>query len=51
MKCLYAHGLLEIAIGAPQAARSRLEEALVIGVRLGEGLFRPHIERTLAKLG
>jgi transcriptional regulator with XRE-family HTH domain/tetratricopeptide (TPR) repeat protein len=50
LKALWAYGLLEAARGAPTEARRRLEQALAICVRLGEGLYRNHIERGLRHL-
>jgi tetratricopeptide (TPR) repeat protein len=51
LKALYAYGLLGRATGDAQAARARFAEALAICDRLGEGLYRPHIERALAACG
>jgi tetratricopeptide (TPR) repeat protein len=50
LKALYVYGLLERARSNPPAARERLTSALAICDRLGEGLYRPHIERALAEL-
>jgi len=50
-KALYVYGQLYAAQGAPERARACWEHALAICARLGEGLYRPHIERALAELG
>jgi tetratricopeptide (TPR) repeat protein len=49
-KALWVYGQLEIARGDPLAARARLEQALAICDRLGEGLYRPLIVRALSAL-
>jgi transcriptional regulator with XRE-family HTH domain/tetratricopeptide (TPR) repeat protein len=49
-KALWVYGRLEAARGTPKAARERFAQALAICDRLGEGLYRPHIERALAAL-
>jgi tetratricopeptide (TPR) repeat protein len=49
-KTLWACGWLEAARGDPAAARKRFEQALAICDRLGERLYRAHIERALASL-
>ncbi|PWT73032.1 MAG: hypothetical protein C5B60_08735 [Chloroflexi bacterium] len=46
-KARYAYGLLCIAQGNEPAALWQLQEARDICLRLGEGLFRKHIEREL----
>jgi transcriptional regulator with XRE-family HTH domain/tetratricopeptide (TPR) repeat protein len=51
LKALYVYGQLEAARGDPGAARERFEQALAICNRLGEGLYRPHIERDLETVG
>lgn len=48
LKALWVYGQLEGARGNPAAARKRFMAALAICDRLGEGLYRPHIERDLA---
>jgi predicted ATPase/transcriptional regulator with XRE-family HTH domain len=50
LKALWVYGRLEAARDDPAAAHTRFEEALAICHRLGEGLYRPHIERALAGL-
>jgi hypothetical protein len=45
------YGQLHAAKGEPDLARERYQAALSICARLGEGLYRPHIERALAELG
>jgi transcriptional regulator with XRE-family HTH domain/tetratricopeptide (TPR) repeat protein len=50
LKALSIYGQLESARGDPAEARRRYEQALVICNRLGEGLYRPYIERALALL-
>jgi tetratricopeptide (TPR) repeat protein len=45
---LYIYGQLHVAMAEPQQARHDFEMALAICERLGEGLYRPHIERALA---
>jgi tetratricopeptide (TPR) repeat protein/transcriptional regulator with XRE-family HTH domain len=47
-KALYVSGLLHRARGKPDRACERWKEALAICNRLGEGLYRPYIERALA---
>ena len=49
-KALWVYGQLEMARGDPAAARKRFTQALAICDRLGEGLYRAHIERDLASL-
>jgi tetratricopeptide (TPR) repeat protein len=49
-KALYAYGQLHADRGEPQQARGKYEAALAICERLGEGLYRPYIERALARL-
>jgi tetratricopeptide (TPR) repeat protein len=49
-KALYTYGKLHAAKGEPELARERYEQALAILDRLGEGLYRPHVERALAEL-
>ncbi len=49
-KALYVYGQLHAAKGEPEQARQRYEAALAICVRLGEGLYRPHIELAIAAL-
>jgi tetratricopeptide (TPR) repeat protein len=49
-RVLDVYGQLHYAKGEPEAARELFEAALCICDRLGEGLYRPHIERALAKL-
>jgi len=46
-KALYIHGQLHVAAGDPEQARKKYQEALAICARLGEGLYRPHIEQAL----
>jgi tetratricopeptide (TPR) repeat protein len=50
-KMRYQWGQLHAAKGEPQQAREQCGQALAICERLGEGLYRPHIERALAELG
>jgi tetratricopeptide (TPR) repeat protein len=50
-KALYAYGQMHVAKGALEQAREKYREALSICDQLGEGLYRPHIERALADLG
>jgi transcriptional regulator with XRE-family HTH domain len=50
-KALYVYGKLHAAKGEPDLARGKYEAALSICKRLGEGLYRPYIERALADLG
>jgi tetratricopeptide (TPR) repeat protein len=49
-KALYVYGQLYAEQGAPERARACWEQALAICDRLGEGLYRPHIERALAEI-
>jgi tetratricopeptide (TPR) repeat protein len=49
-KALWVYGRLELARGAVAAAHERFAEALSICDRLGEGLYRRHIERDLRRL-
>jgi tetratricopeptide (TPR) repeat protein/transcriptional regulator with XRE-family HTH domain len=49
-KALWVYGNVEVAREHLTAARARLEQALAICERLGEGLYRPHIERELWRL-
>jgi transcriptional regulator with XRE-family HTH domain len=49
-KALWGYGQLEAARGNPVAARKHFKKALAICDRLGEGLYRKHIERDLAAL-
>jgi tetratricopeptide (TPR) repeat protein/transcriptional regulator with XRE-family HTH domain len=49
-KTLYVYGQVHSAKGEPDQARERLEQALAICNQLGEGLYRPHIERVHARL-
>jgi hypothetical protein len=49
-KTLWVYGRLEAAHGDPATARERFIQALAICERLGEGLYRPHIERALAEV-
>jgi tetratricopeptide (TPR) repeat protein/transcriptional regulator with XRE-family HTH domain len=49
-KALYVYGLLLAADGEPERARERFTAALALCDQLGEGLYRPHIERGLAGL-
>jgi transcriptional regulator with XRE-family HTH domain len=51
IKALYVYGQLHVAVGEPRQARKKYEAALSICDRLGEGLYRPHIERALTALG
>jgi len=50
-KALWIYGQLETARGDPAAARTRFTQALAICDRLGEGLYRPHIEQALGQAG
>jgi tetratricopeptide (TPR) repeat protein len=50
LKALWVYGRLEAARGDPVAATERFTQALAICDRLGEGLYRKHIERDLAAL-
>jgi len=47
-KALSVYGQLHAAKGESEQARERYEQALAICDRLGEGLYRPHIEAALA---
>jgi transcriptional regulator with XRE-family HTH domain/tetratricopeptide (TPR) repeat protein len=49
-KALFVYGQLHAATGEPERARESYEAALAICTRLGEGLYRPYIERALAEL-
>jgi transcriptional regulator with XRE-family HTH domain/tetratricopeptide (TPR) repeat protein len=49
-KALYVCGQLHAAKGEPELAREKYEAALLVCARLGEGLYRPHIERALTAL-
>jgi tetratricopeptide (TPR) repeat protein len=49
-KALYVYGQLLHTRGEPQQAHEKYQAALTICERLGEGLYRPHIERALATL-
>lgn len=49
-KALFVYGQLHTAKGEPERAREKYEAALAICERLGEGLYRPHIERALAMM-
>jgi transcriptional regulator with XRE-family HTH domain/tetratricopeptide (TPR) repeat protein len=51
LKALWVYGQLEVARGDPATARDHFMAALAICDRLGEGLYRAHIERDLAALG
>jgi transcriptional regulator with XRE-family HTH domain len=51
LKALWVFGQLEAAHGDSVEARERFKEALAICDHLGEGLYRPHIERALIALG
>jgi len=48
-KALYVYGRLHAAKGEPGRAREQYEAALAICEGLGEGLYRPQIERALAE--
>src|SRR5262249_51801416 len=50
-KALYIYGRLYEATGEPEQAREKYKQAMTICTRLGEGLYRPHIERALALHG
>lgn len=50
-KILWAYGRMEAARGDRAAAWERLTSARAICERLGEGLYRKHIERALRPLG
>jgi tetratricopeptide (TPR) repeat protein len=47
-KVLYVSGAIHTEHGEPHLARARLQQALAICERLGEGLYRARIERMLA---
>jgi tetratricopeptide (TPR) repeat protein len=49
-KALSVYGRLHAAKGEPEQAREKYQAALAICARLGEGLYRPHVERALADL-
>jgi hypothetical protein len=49
-KALSVYGQLHEAKGEPVQAREKYVAALAICARLGEGLYRPHIERALDAL-
>src|SRR5262249_51243943 len=49
-KALYVYGQLHTAKGESDLAHEKYLSALAICARLGEGLYRPHIERALAQL-
>jgi tetratricopeptide (TPR) repeat protein len=49
-KALYVYGQLHAAKGEPEQAHEQYQAAISICARLGEGLYRPHIERALAYL-
>jgi transcriptional regulator with XRE-family HTH domain/tetratricopeptide (TPR) repeat protein len=49
-KALYIYGHLHAARGESELARQHYQAALTICERLGEGLYRPHVERALADL-
>jgi predicted ATPase len=49
-KALYIYGQLHAARGDPEQARENYQLAMVICERLGEGLYRPHIEQALDQL-
>ncbi len=49
-KLLYAGSLLAQAQSNPDLARERLRQSLAILKTLGEGFYRPHIERALTEL-
>jgi len=51
LKALWVYGQLELARAEPAVAREQFKQALEICDRLGEGLYRRHIERDLAALG
>jgi tetratricopeptide (TPR) repeat protein len=50
-KALYVVGQLHEAKGEPERAREKYEAAVALCTRLGEGLYRPYIERALGSLG
>jgi transcriptional regulator with XRE-family HTH domain/tetratricopeptide (TPR) repeat protein len=47
-KALFVYGRLHAARDRPEQAREKYQAALVICLRLGETLYRPHVERALA---
>jgi tetratricopeptide (TPR) repeat protein len=49
-KARYVYGQLHAAKGEQEQAREQYEAALAICDRLGEGLYRPHIEQALAEV-
>jgi tetratricopeptide (TPR) repeat protein len=49
-KALYVYGQLHAARGEPESAAEKYQAALAICDRLGEGLYRPHIECDLRRL-
>jgi tetratricopeptide (TPR) repeat protein/transcriptional regulator with XRE-family HTH domain len=49
-KALSVYGLVRLQSGEPEPAREQYEAALAICDRLGEGLYRKHIERELETL-
>jgi tetratricopeptide (TPR) repeat protein/transcriptional regulator with XRE-family HTH domain len=50
LKALYVYGQLHAARGESERTRQNYQAALAICERLGEGLYRPHVERALAEL-
>lgn len=50
-KALYVYGQLHTAEGKLEQAHEKYHQALAICDRLGEGLYRLHIEQALAELG
>jgi len=49
-KALSVYGQLHMGRDEPERARAKYEAALAICQRLGEGLYRPHIEQALGEL-
>jgi tetratricopeptide (TPR) repeat protein len=49
-KALSVYGQLHVARGELEPARKKYQAALTICGRLGEGLYRPHIEQALAEV-
>jgi hypothetical protein len=49
-KALYVFGQLHAAKGEQEQARKAYDASLAILNRLGEGLYRPHVERALTEL-
>jgi tetratricopeptide (TPR) repeat protein len=49
-KALYSYGQLHVARDESEQAREKYEAALAICARMGEGMYRPHIERALQQL-